>query len=156
MITVALFWTASNQKEFKSLLLEGWINDLYTHAIEYCAVVRLNKPQVQTTVDETQKHDIDWEKLDTNEHTETQAWVKEAKQIQANDSVVWETRYSSVLGAGGKWWKGAWGVFREAVSISGSECQLHGCSWTFMELYIVDRCTILCVSYLNKKLKHII
>ena len=155
MITVALFWTASNQKESKSLLPKGWINDLYTHAIEWYAVVRLNKPQVQTTVDETHKHDIDWEKLDRNEHTEAQA--SERSRTNPGQWLVWETGYSSVLGAGGKWCKGAWGVFGWGlVSISGSECQLHGCSWTFMELYIVDRCTILCVSYLNEKLIPII
>ena len=54
MITVALFWIASNQEESKSLLWKGWINDLYTHAMEHCTAVRLSKPQVQTTVDETQ------------------------------------------------------------------------------------------------------
>ena len=154
MITVALFWIASNQEESKSLLWKGWINDLYTHAIEHCTAVRLSKPQVQTTVDETHKHDPDWEKLDTNAHTENQAWVKEMKQSRHSDSVVWETTYSPLLGAGGKWWRGAWGVFREAkfpfLDLNASYMGVleHSCS-----------CTLLtgvqfCVSYLNKKLKH--
>ena len=106
MITVALFWIASNQEESKSLLWKAWINDLYTHAIENCTAVRLSKPQVQITVDETHKHDPDWEKLDTNAHTENQAWVKETKQSRHSDSGV-RDKVQSLVGGWGQVMEGS-------------------------------------------------
>lgn len=69
-------------------------------------------------------------------------------------TLVWETRYSPLLGAGGKWWRGAWGVFREAkfpfLDLNASYMGVleHSCSCT--SLTGVQ----FCVSYLNKKLKH--
>jgi len=69
-------------------------------------------------------------------------------------TLVWETRYSSLLGAGGKWWRGAWEVFREAkfpfLDLNASYMGVleHSCSCT--SLTGVQ----FCVSYLNKKLKH--
>ena len=137
MITVALFWTASNQKESKSLLPKGWINDLYTHAIECYAVVRLNKPQVQTTVDETHKHDIDWERLDRNEHTEAQARVKEAEQIQASDSGVRDKVQFRV---------GGWGQVMQG-SMRGLQERLSfhfwiwmPATWVFLNIHGVVHC----------------
>ena len=137
MITVALFWIASNQEESKSLLWKGWINDLYTHAIEHCTAVRLSKPQVQTTVDETHKHDPDWEKLDTNAHTENQAWVKETKQSRHSDSVVWETTYSPLLGAGGKWWGEHEGF---AGRLSFHFLIWMPATWVFLSIHAVVHC----------------
>lgn len=79
---------------------------------------------------------------------------KKQNKSRHNDSVVWETRYSASLGARGKSWRGAWGVFREAefpfLDLNASYMGVREHAWT---------CTLLtgvqfCVSYLNKKLKH--
>ena len=76
------------------------------------------------------------------------------KTIQAQWLCGVRDKVQSLVGAGGKWWRGAWGVFREAkfpfLDLNASYMGVleHSCS-----------CTLLtgvqfCVSYLNKKLKH--
>lgn len=49
----------------RTLLTEGWINDLYTREKENYRAMRLSTLRLQATVNEVHDRDIEWKKLDT-------------------------------------------------------------------------------------------